>query len=157
MLRFPRPLQVSKALETVAQELAKTTDDDASTNLSLAATIEALEALKVAWPVAKDEESLRGEISLGVSRLLVPKSRAFGCLLACFWMILEGFRCLWALRVAWELASGAFGPCAEDLRRARALRLGGDEDMLCGADRAADPVRPGKGLRALDLRMLLEC
>lgn len=81
MLRFPRPLQVSKALETVAQELAKTTDDDASTNLSLAATIEALEALKVAWPVAKDEESLRGEISLGVSRLSVPKSRAFALIL----------------------------------------------------------------------------
>ncbi|CAJ1366533.1 unnamed protein product [Effrenium voratum] len=49
-------IQVAKALDTVEKELAKTTDDDDSTNLSLGNAIQALESLKVAWPVASKEE-----------------------------------------------------------------------------------------------------
>lgn len=48
-------IQVAKSLDIVDAEVAKTTDDDESTNLSLGTTIEALEALKVAWPLGGDE------------------------------------------------------------------------------------------------------
>eukprot|EP00434_Breviolum_minutum_P016619 symbB.v1.2.014652.t1/scaffold1063.1/size201213/7 len=50
-------IQVAKSLDIVDAEVAKTTDDDESTNLSLGTTIEALEALKVAWPLGGQDDS----------------------------------------------------------------------------------------------------
>ena len=50
-------VQASKALETIDAEIAKEKDDDDKTNLSLAATVQALESLVVAWPVATSGES----------------------------------------------------------------------------------------------------
>lgn len=49
-------IQVAKSLDIVDAEVAKTTDDDESTNLSLGTTIEALEALKVAWPLGGQDD-----------------------------------------------------------------------------------------------------
>eukprot|EP00930_Biecheleria_cincta_P017026 TRINITY_DN13650_c0_g1_i1.p1 TRINITY_DN13650_c0_g1~~TRINITY_DN13650_c0_g1_i1.p1 ORF type:complete len:1021 (-),score=276.62 TRINITY_DN13650_c0_g1_i1:561-3623(-) len=51
---------VNKALDSINKEVAKTKDDDKTTNLSLAATIQALEALVVAWP--KIDEEARAEL-----------------------------------------------------------------------------------------------
>lgn len=50
-------IQVAKSLDIVDAEVAKTTDDDESSNLSLGTTIEALEALKVAWPLGGAEDA----------------------------------------------------------------------------------------------------
>ncbi|CAK9101987.1 unnamed protein product [Durusdinium trenchii] len=50
-------IQVAKALDVVDAEVAKSADDDESTNLSLATTIQALESLKMAWPVASKSDS----------------------------------------------------------------------------------------------------
>ena len=50
-------VQASKALQTIDSEIAKEKDDDDSTNLSLAATIQALESLVVAWPTATSSDA----------------------------------------------------------------------------------------------------
>jgi len=50
-------LLVLKALDSIDAEVAKTKDDDKSTNLSLAATVQALESVKTAWPQAMNADS----------------------------------------------------------------------------------------------------
>ena len=50
-------VQASKALQSINAEIAKEKDDDDTTNLSLATTIQALESLVVAWPTATSSDA----------------------------------------------------------------------------------------------------